>query len=59
MLEVRAEHGCFVLFGTDGGQSVMRFDDCLSSDQMVAELKAGVLPAPLERWARERVPTVC
>ena len=51
MLEVRAQDGGFVLFDTDLSEAVMRFADCRSADQRVAELKVNELQAALERRA--------
>ena len=58
MLEVPAESGAFVLFDTDAGQAVMRFDDRRAADQLAAELQVQELHAALECWAPEQVPTV-
>ena len=39
MLEVRAEKGAFILFDTEADQPVMRFDDRVDADELIAELQ--------------------
>lgn len=55
MLEVRAQDGGFVLFDTDLSEAVMRFADCRSADQRIAELQVKELHTALERWAPKPV----